>query len=297
MTERREIVMKKSHNSECKQDLTGPFATILRGSYDIRDTSVMLILFLFICRICSPAAAGDFTDISDYQQWTVNVGYPQGLLVPVGMDGINQDHFHSLPGSAGYSSGKIVIGDSRCCQLGIYQNRMGFDEYAVFAVWGGHYISGTGTSILTDEYLSEIEQCFQEQIRTSGECTVFFFATVNDYDYMYNTNAAYISTAVTSAERIASMTYTWQGIEYWPDVIMIGFEGGDQNYFSFNAYVYPYNVGLSMAVSNSAVLGRNASQFITVPDITGRRTTFISDGLHYSDATLRMIADYMKNFR
>ena len=289
--------MKKHHNPEYRQDLTDPFAKTLFRSHNVRAGAVMLALFLFICRICSPAAAKDFTDLADYQQWAVNVGYPQGLLIPVGVEGINQDHFHSLPGSAGYSSGKIVIGDSRCCQLGIYQNRMGLDEYAVFAVWGGHYISGTGTSIFTDESLSEIEQCFQEQIRTVGKCTVFFFATVNDYDYMYNYNTAYISAAVTSAEKIASMTYTWQGMEYRPDVIVIGFDGADQYYSSVNTFVDSYNEELRAAVSSSAVLGGNASRFITVPDITGRRTTFISDGLHYSDATLGMIADYMKNFR
>ena len=93
------------------------------------------------------------------------------------------------------------------------------------------------------------------------------------------------------------MTYTWQGTEYRPDVIVIGFDGADQYYSSVNTFVDAYNEELSAAVSSSAVLGGNASRFVTVPDITGRRTTFISDGLHYSDATLGMIADYMKNFR
>ena len=255
-----------------------------------------LILFVLCC--LQPAAAEEFTGLSDYQQWAVYTGYPQGLLIPQGIDGINQDYFHSLPGSVEYSSGKIVIGDSRSCQLGIYQNRMGTGDYAAFAVWGGHYVPGTGTPALTAEILAEIEECFHEQVRTHGECTVFFFATVNDYDYLYNNNAAFISSAVASAEMIASMAYEYEGVRTHPRVIMIGPEGGGDisgiPQEVFNRYIDSYNAELRAAVNQSALLKGSAGEFTTVSEITGGNTTFISDGLHYSDAVLQMIADYMR---
>ena len=260
----------------------------------------MLIMIFCIALFCGAAAAEEFTGLNDYQTWAVNTGYPQGYLVPTGINGINQDYFHSFPGAAGYDSGRIVIGDSRSCQLGIFQQRTGGADYAVFAVWGGHYVPGTGTSIMTDQLLSEVEQCFQEQIRTNGSSTVFFFATINDYDYLYNYNSGYISAAISSAETIASMSYTYEGSTYYPEVILIGFDGiGADSGFSpdvFNRYVDPYNRELYDDAANSAVLKNTAPYYTTVPQITGGNTTFISDGIHYSDAVLQEIAGYMDSF-
>ena len=242
-----------------------------------------------------PAAAEEYTTLDDYQKWAYTEGYPQDLLISKGIDGINQDYFHTIPGSAGYSSGRIVIGDSRCCQLGIWENRKGIDDYAVYAVWGGHYVPGTGTPALTEEVLDDIEQCFHEQIRTRGESTVFFFATVNDYDYLNDNNAGYISGAVDAAQRIASLSYAYEGNVYHPKVIVIGFDGGAQSFSALNRYVGSYNTMLHEAVKNSTLLKETESLFNSVPEITNRNTTYISDGLHYSDATLQMIAEYIKN--
>ena len=261
---------------------------------------VPMFSLIFLCCLYTAAGAQEFTGLNDYQMWAANTGYPQGLLVPMGVGGVNQDYFHTLPGLPGYASGKIVIGDSRSCQQGIWQDRTGSDDYAVFAVWGGHYVSGTGTSVLTAEHLYEIGQCFQEQVRTRGKCTVFFFATVNDYDYYGNGNSTYIAAAVASAEMIASMSYEYEGTVYHPEVIVIGFDGGRRtgDIFGipqdvFNRYIESYNTELRDAVNNSPVLKENASLFTTVSEITGGETGFISDGLHYSDSTLQTIVEYM----
>lgn len=257
---------------------------------------ITIISLLVLCCLHLAAAAEEFTGMDDYLEWAFNKGYPQGLLVPLGINGINQDYFHSLPDSAGYSSGRIVIGDSRCCQLGIWQSRNGTGDFAAFAVWGGHYVAGTGTPAMTWQLLSEVEECFHTQIRIQGKCTVFFFATVNDYDYSGYNNSGYISAAVASAEMIASMTYEYEGTVYHPEVIVIGFDGAQMTgtLSGFNRFVDAYNMELRDAVSSSPVLKENASLFTTVPEITGGRTTFISDGLHYSDATFQNIADHMK---
>ena len=119
-------------------------------------------------------ALAEFTVLEDYQKWARDVGYPQDMLVPMGVDGINQDYFHTLPDAPGYTSGRIVIGDSRCCQLGIYEQRTGAADFADYAVWGGHFLQGAEPPAMTDEQLAEVEDCFQEQVRTCGECSIYF---------------------------------------------------------------------------------------------------------------------------
>ena len=245
------------------------------------------------------AAPAEFTVLDDYQNWAKEVGYPQGMLAAMGVDGINQDYFHTLPDAPGYTSGKIVIGDSRCCQLGIYQQRTGAADFADYAVWGGHFLPGAEPPAMTDEQLSEVERCFQEQIKNCGECSIYFFATVNDYDYIGNDNDESISAAISTAEKLASMSCQKEGKVYQPDVIVIGFDGGEGDILyripaqEFNRYVDDYNDKLRTAVSDSALLQQNADYFTTVPEITGGRTGFNEDGLHYSDDTLKEIVEFI----
>ena len=236
-----------------------------------------------------------YTDFSQYQDWEKDVGYTKGLLVPRGVDVVNMDYFHTSADSPAYTSGRIVIGDSRCCQLGIYQQRTDRNDFAIFSVWGGHFLSGTEAPILTDELIGELEACFHEQIRTNGSCTIYFFATINDYDYVNNYNDGNISAAVSAAEGLASMSYEYNGTVYHPDVRVIGFDGGHTYapIFSipqdeFNRYITDYNDKLSQAVKNSSILG----EYTTVPAISGG-TDFIDDGLHYGDRTLKKLIEYM----
>lgn len=241
----------------------------------------------------------EFTVLDDYQEWAKDIGYPMQILVPMGVEGINQDYFHTLPETDGYTSGKIVIGDSRCCQLGIYEQRTGAADFADFAVWGGHFLPGAEPSGMTDQEFSEVEQCFQEQIRTVGSCSIYFFATVNDYDYIGNDNGGSIAAAISTAEALAEMSYENEGRIYRPEVIVIGFDGGYGDILysipaeDFNRYIDDYNEKLRAAVDSSELLKENSQQFTTVPEITEGRTGFNEDGLHYSDDTLREIVDYI----
>ena len=245
------------------------------------------------------AAPAEFTVLDDYQKWAKEVGYPQGMLAAMGVDGINQDYFHTLPDATGYRSGKIVIGDSRCCQLGIYEQRTGADDFADYAVWGGHFLPGAEPPAMTEEQFSEVERCFQEQIKNCGECSIYFFATVNDYDYIGNENDQSISAAVSTAEKLGNMSCQKEGKLYRPEVIVIGFDGGAGDVLQripaqeFNRYVDDYNEKLRTAVNDSPLLQQNAEYFTTVPEITGGRTGFNEDGLHYSDDTLKEIVDYI----
>ena len=238
-----------------------------------------------------------FLTMQDYQTWATEVGYPGKELISNGMKGINQDWYCTRPDAAGYDSGRIVIGDSRCVQLGIYQQRTSGNEYAVFAAWGGHYLD-------LDPYLGDVwfqrkvKGCFQRQVEKAGKCDLYFFTTVNDYDFRENNNEAAAAAAVKWAEQFASMHYEYEGKDVYPSVTVIGIVTGARKGVvlrypaeEFNRYEEDYNALLKAKVMNSEIL-QNA-KWTTVPEILNNEIGFITDGLHYNDETLKKLADYL----
>ena len=241
-----------------------------------------------------------FDEAQDYVDWAYETGYRTGAMVPQGASSIGYDYFHTLPGEPAYRSGRIVIGDSRCCQLGIYALRSNRKSYAVYAVWGGHYTSGLVPPVLTDKHLQEIEACFQEQIRVRGFCKIFFFATVNDFDFHTNHNEQHIQAALSAAERIASLSCEQDGEVFHPQVYVIGFAGGRNTgsivsvpHAVFNRYCGDYCEKLHAAVDASALLRDTAPYYTAVPEIVQGEVGFIDDGLHYDDQTLDRIVTYI----
>ena len=242
------------------------------------------------------SAPAPLEGLSDYIAWAEETGYPSGTLTPMGFPGINQDYYHTPAGSAAYTSGRIVIGDSRCCQLGIYQQRTGGDDFATFAVWGGHYLPELDPPALTEEICAEVEACFRAQIETCGHSAIYLFATVNDFDYKENRNETSIAAAVKAAERFAALSCTVDGRTCHPEVVLIGFDGGRATgtifgipQEQFNRYVSDYTRDLRAAVGGSEALRPFASRFTSVPEIVGGKPTYISDGLHYSDEVLAAV--------
>ena len=140
---------------------------------------------------------------------------------------------------------------------------------------------------------------FRNRLKPEANAASIFFATVNDYDYIGNENDDSIAAAVRTAETLAGMSFEDEGRVYQPEVIVIGFDGGEGDILyripseDFNRYVDDYNEKLRTAVSSSMLLRENITQFTTVPEITGGRTGFNEDGLHYSDGTLKEIVDYI----
>lgn len=250
----------------------------------------------------SPTPPTAYDDMSEYNEWADSYGYEHGELTSEGSSGLYMDRFMTLSSDAAYYSGRIVIGDSRCCQLGIYQMRAESAGFAAFAVWGGHFRNGSYPPIMTDTLVSEIENCFKKQIEAHGSSTVFFFATVNDYDYASGDNGGNIAAAICAAERIASMEYEYNGRIHRPKVIIIGFDGsikegslwGGLSAEVFNRYVSDYNAALKAAVEASALLKENSDRFTTVPEIVGE-TGFITDLLHYDDITLGKLCEFIIN--
>ncbi|MBQ3390582.1 MAG: S-layer homology domain-containing protein [Firmicutes bacterium] len=242
-----------------------------------------------------------FTQLQDYLTWADEVGYPEGLLDSLGAAGINQDYFHTPAESDAYTSGRIVIGDSRCCQLGIYEQRTGLSDFAVYAVWGGHYAPGLTPMLLREDLLAAVQDCFEAQIRACGKCTIYFFATVNDNEYENNENEERIAAALQAAEGFASMSVKVNGKTYHPDMVLIGFDGGSVSSpilgriepEVYNRYVAGFNEAFLSRTAESEILAPFSSGFTTVPVIMEKKTAFNADGLHYSDGTLDEIISFI----
>lgn len=155
---------------------------------------------------------------------------------------------------------------------------------------------------MTEEHFSDVEQCFQSQIKSCQKSSIYLFATVNDYDCWNNNNSFYISSVISTAERLASMSYEMNGITYKPEICIIGFDGcwltGDlfgTPQETFNRYVSNYNEDLENAFLASDTLNNNNSKFTTVQNIVGGKAGFIDDGLHYSDDTLAKLIAYISS--
>ncbi len=268
-----------------------------------------LLLIVLICALaltaCRPAVPAEpFDEFGQYEDWADSVGYESGALVPEGMDGPNQDRYLTPAAEPGYDSGRIVIGDSRCCQLGIYAQRAGIGDFAVYAAWGGHYLSEARPAILTDAAWQRIESCFKRQIEKRGKCTVFLFATVNDYDHTMNANEANIGACIAAAERLAGLTATVGGKEYSPRLVIIGFAGckkGEPFYgmqdTDFNRYVDDYTAELRRRIEADEALKGSVIAFTSVEEIIGGDADFINDNLHYGDRTLKLLAEYVSSFK
>ncbi len=240
-----------------------------------------------------------YTQLSDYTAWAKETGYPGGLLTPMGVNGINQDYFRTPEASAGYRSGRIIVGDSRCCQLGIAQERANRGDFAVFAVWGGHF-AGESAGTMTELLWEDMVQCFRTQIESCGKSVICLFASVNDFDFISGQNDSKIADTVRTAERIAALSYEYGGKICHPEVIVVGFDGGQTDApvigydpAVFNRYVPAYNEALYKAVCESSLLSGNAGSYTDVPSVTCGRTDFIADGLHYGDSTLSAVTAFI----
>ncbi|MBR1739199.1 MAG: hypothetical protein IJ737_02810 [Ruminococcus sp.] len=236
------------------------------------------------------------SSFQDYTDWANEEGYGSGTLTAGGVSGINQDAYRTLPGTAAYTSGRIVVGDSRCCQMGIYEQVRGEEDFADFSVWGGHFSRSSSPDILGGGGLEAIRDCFETLCAEGKDCTVYLFATVNDYDYASNNNEAYITAAADAAAEIAGMRCSMNGEEVSPRVVVIGFDGcwDTAPLFGipqedFNRYLYDYSDRLRTALAE-----RGLTEYTTVMEINGGKAGFIDDGLHYDEATLERLCGFVR---
>lgn len=173
-----------------------------------------------------------------------------------------------------YQSGRLIIGDSRCCQLwNAKKNGSSF-----VSVWGGHYgYGGSSLQINTDSQQNMMKSIVQNTIKQVGHCDVYVFATVNDY----NGSGSYTSAAnhvINQAKTAMKWTAKYGGKTVKPQVYVVSLVGGKgKNVSSYNTYLK-----LQAAKVNC--------KFLSITKcLTGSNSGYRSDGLHYNDATLKNI--------
>lgn len=113
-------------------------------------------------------------------------------------------------------SGRLIIGDSRTCQLSDFRPKMA----SCVALWGGHY--GYGGNSYQIDYSSRItlmKNYAQACIKKVGKCDIYVFATINDYDPALLSRRA--SDVVKLAETARSWTAKYSGKTVRPTVHVI----------------------------------------------------------------------------
>ena len=230
----------------------------------------------------------------DYERWSYDV-YNSGSITSQGVDGINEDYYHTLQDMEAYNSGKIVIGDSRCCQMGIFEQVYDINEYAVFAVWGGHYVEGRGFNILADTNLMDIENCIISQFENTGSCIIYLFSSVNDYDYTNQKNETNYDAFVAAANKLKEFKVEIDGVEYSPEIRIIGFAGCNEEgdlygtpSDEYNRYIEEYSNTVKDMLKNEGF-----NDYTTVMDILGDNLGFTLDRLHYNEKTIYELTDYI----
>ena len=116
-----------------------------------------------------------------------------------------------------------------------------------------------------------------------------------------NEDALSILSAIFPTRTITEALTLLRGAAEGYDGLYESMKGGDAAGYNsgipqnFNWYIDSYNSALREAVSGSPVLSETAERFTAVSEITGGNTTFINDGLHYSDDTLQKITEYIRS--
>lgn len=173
-------------------------------------------------------------------------------------------------------SGKLIIGDSRTCQMWNYKSK----GASFVSVWGGHYgYGGTLMQIDNASQRNTMKLYAQDTIKKCGKCHIYIFATVNDYN-----GAGSYTSAVANVINLADTAYGWtakyQKKTVHPIVHVVQLVG------SKGKNVSGYNTLLKSKVASS----KKIKNCISISGcLAGSNGGYASDGIHYNNATLKNI--------
>jgi len=173
-------------------------------------------------------------------------------------------------------SGRLIIGDSRTCQMWKYKNK----GASFVSVWGGHY--GYGGSLMQIDYAPQritMKTYAQNTIKKCGKCHIYIFATVNDYNGAGSYTSA-VSSVISLAEAAYGWTAKYQKKTVHPVVHVVQLVG------SKGKNVSGYNALLKSKVASS----RKIKNCISINGcLAGSNGGYASDGVHYNNTTLKNI--------
>lgn len=172
---------------------------------------------------------------------------------------------------ANYDSGKVVIGDSRTCQLW-NQSKKGA-SYS--SVWGGHYGYGKDLQIDSESHLKNVKKYVRNTIKKTGNCDVYIFATVNDYNGVGSYSGA-INNLMSLADKVSEFEYK----DTKPNIYIVSLKG------SKGVSVSNYNKSLKSKVKSHGYTYKNIEKAL---DTKNTKNVYLSDDLHYNDTALKNI--------
>lgn len=173
-------------------------------------------------------------------------------------------------------SGRLIIGDSRTCQMWNYKNA----GASFVSVWGGHY--GYGGSAMQIDYASQratMKTYAQNTIKKCGKCDIYIFATVNDYNGAGSYTSA-VSNVISLAETAYGWTAKYQKKTVHPTVHIVQLVG------SKGRNVNGYNTLLKSRAASSKKIKNCISISGCLACSNGG---YASDGVHYNNTTLKNI--------
>ena len=182
-----------------------------------------------------------------------------------------------------YNSGRLVIGDSRTCQL----YNLNPTGASFVSTWGGHYAYG-GEKYQIDyrTKVTTMKKYAIDTIKTKGYCNIYIFATVNDYngDDKYKTWA---NNVIRLAENACKWSTKYKYKTVKPKVYVVSLVG------SKGKSVDNYNDYLKEKVLDN----KNLIGYIDITDcLDGSNSGYSSDNLHYNDKTLNNIWKKLERF-
>ena len=162
-------------------------------------------------------------------------------------------------------SGKLIIGDSRVCQMWDSGTKASY-----VSVWGGHYY-GTKGSINSDEGIRIMKKYIKKTLDKKGYCDVYIFASVNDFNGGSETEA---KLSADKLLKLAKMLNVSDNVNI-NIVGLVGTKGVD---------VTGYN----------QILQDNIAQGMKFASIEGclkgENNGYLSDNIHFNKVTLKKIA-------
>lgn len=184
---------------------------------------------------------------------------------------------------------RLVIGDSRCYQLYRYHKA----GASFVAVWGGHYGEGCGEAYTINSAArrKHMKKYVRASIKAKGRCTVFIFATINDYNYGQGYNAR-MNKLIQQARELKELSYEYKGKQVSPKVYIVKLIGFEPEQAEYNAGIDRYNKRLTRLAKRNHISTLDLSGCLEGEN-QGYKAPL---NLHYNRTTLKNMWKILKRY-
>ena len=177
------------------------------------------------------------------------------------------------------NTARLIIGDSRCVQL----YRVGKKSSSFVAVWGGHYGSGFqgDYTINTTARRSRMKRYIKASVNAKGKCSVFIFATINDYSFGSGYES-YMDSLIRQACELKKYGVKYGGKTVRPKVYIVKLIGFEPEHAQYNKNIPKYNKRLTKLAKSYGISTLDLSGCLEGSNQGYRKP----NDLHYNKKTL-----------